>query len=143
MNPRGLLIFFAGLLFGGGLAVSGMTDPARIIGFLDVTGKWDPSLLGVMGGAVGTLGLSLLAYRKWVGPQGWFGTTLPAQNKDPVDRRLVIGSAIFGVGWGLGGFCPGPGIANLAALRLDAVVFVVAMAVGVVLARVLAKVDCD
>ena len=141
MNGRGLLIFFAGLLFGVGLAVSGMTDPARVVGFLDVTGNWDSSLIAVMGGAVGTLSLSLLAWRKWKGSEGWFGATLPARDDDPIDRRLVAGAAIFGAGWGLSGFCPGPGIAGLAALRVDAAILVGAMAVGMLLARVLARAD--
>ncbi|MBC7365227.1 MAG: YeeE/YedE family protein [Undibacterium sp.] len=141
MRTRNLVLFAAGILFGLGLAVSGMTDPARVTGFLDVTGNWDSSLIFVMGGAVATLGLGLLAWRKWVGAAGWFGTKLPPRDTDPVDRRLVPGAAIFGVGWGLGGFCPGPAIANLAALRLDALWFVAAMAVGMLLARVLVRAD--
>ncbi len=142
MNARRfLLLFVAGVLFGVGLAVSGMTDPTRVVGFLDVAGDWDYSLMFVMGGAVTTLALSLLAWRKWVGAKGWFGVTLPPRCNDPVDRRLIGGAAIFGIGWGLGGFCPGPAIANLTTLRLDVLIFVSAMAVGVVLARVIARVD--
>ena len=143
MNARNLLLFAAGLLFGVGLAISGMTDPQRVVGFLDIAGNWDYSLAFVMGGAVTTLGLSLIAWRKFVGDTGWFGTRLPARDPDPIDRRLVFGAAIFGAGWGLGGFCPGPAIANLAALRLDALLFVAAMAVGMILARVVARADCE
>lgn len=143
MNRRSLLIFAAGILFGLGLAVSGMTDPARVIGFLDVTGAWDPSLAFVMGGAVGTLGLGLFAWRKVVGAQGWFGTTLPVRDTEPVDRRLVIGALLFGVGWGLGGYCPGPAIAGLAALRTEALVFVSTMAAGMWLARVVGGADAE
>lgn len=141
MNRRNLVIFTAGILFGLGLAVSGMTDPGRVVGFLDVTGAWDPSLVFVMGGAVGTLGLSLLAWRRLVGGKGWFGTTLPRRDTDPIDRRLVIGALLFGVGWGLGGYCPGPGIAGLAGLRLESLVFVPAMAAGMWLARVVGGAD--
>ncbi len=126
---RLILIFVAGALFGAGLAISGMTDPARVIGFLDVFGHWDPSLLFVMGGAVGVYGLGMLILRR-SGNRG-----LPAGSSSPIDRRLVIGAAIFGLGWGLGGFCPGPSLANLGALRIEALVFVPAMALGMVLAQ--------
>jgi uncharacterized membrane protein YedE/YeeE len=143
MNRRDLVIFAAGVLFGLGLAVSGMTDPARVIGFLDVSGAWDPSLMFVMGGAVGILGLGLLVWRRLGGGKGWFGTTLPVRDNEPVDRRLVIGALIFGMGWGLGGYCPGPGIAGLAALRMESLVFVPAMAAGMWLARVVAGADAE
>jgi uncharacterized protein len=142
MKPSQIVVVLvAGVLFGFGLALSGMTDPARVVGFLDIAGAWDYSLAFVMGGAVGTLGLSLLAWRRWVGNAGWFGTTLPSRDSDRVDRRLIAGAAIFGIGWGLGGFCPGPAIANLAALHVDAAVVVVAMAAGMWLARVTAGAD--
>jgi uncharacterized membrane protein YedE/YeeE len=141
MNRRHLVIVFAGFLFGLGLAVSGMADPARVVGFLDVTGAWDPSLVFVMGGAVGTLALGLLAWRRSMGAKGWFGTTLPTCDTNPIDRRLVFGALLFGVGWGLGGYCPGPAIAGLAALRTEALVFVPAMAAGMWLARVVGGAD--
>jgi uncharacterized membrane protein YedE/YeeE len=143
MNRRNIVIFTAGILFGLGLAVSGMTDPARVIGFLDVTGAWDPSLVFVMGGAVGTLGLGLLMWRRLDGGKGWFGTMLPVRDNEPVDRRLIIGALIFGMGWGLGGYCPGPGIAALAAWRMEALVFVPAMAAGMWLARAVAGADAE
>ena len=141
MNVRNLILFLAGMLFGFGLALSGMTDPARVIGFLDVGGAWDYSLALVMGGAVMTLGLGLLLVRKLTGGAGWFGTRLPDRDTEPVDRRLVIGALIFGVGWGIGGFCPGPALANLAALRTDALVFVPAMVLGMWLSRVTCGAD--
>lgn len=120
----------AGSLFGVGLAVSGMTDPARVIAFLDVFGAWDPAaLLFVMAGAVGVYGLGMLVLRRFA------GLKLPPAESSPIDRRLVIGAAIFGVGWGLGGFCPGPALANLGALRIEALLFVPAMAIGMVLAQ--------
>ena len=137
------LFLMAGGLFGAGLAISGMTDPARVIGFLDVFGKWDPALLFVMAGATGTYGLGMLALRQIghgklaASPTKNFGCDLklPSTGSSPIDRQLVIGAAIFGVGWGLGGFCPGPSLANLGALRIEALVFVPAMAIGMLLVQ--------
>src|SRR5881397_3628052 len=102
-----LLVFLAGGLFGMGLAVSGMTDPGRVIGFLDVFGTWDPALLFVMAGAVGVYGLGMLILRRFENRN----LKLPPSTSSPIDRQLIIGAAIFGVGWGLGGFCPGPSLA--------------------------------
>jgi uncharacterized protein len=126
-----VLFFVAGGLFGMGLAISGMTDPARVIGFLNVFGAWDPALVFVMAGAVGMYGTGMLILRrvKNQNPQ------LPSARSSLIDRRLVIGAAIFGVGWGLGGFCPGPALANLGALRVEALLFVPAMAMGMFLAQ--------
>ena len=126
-----VLFFLAGALFGMGLAVSGMTDPARVIGFLNVFGAWDPALLFVMAGAVGVYGLGMLILRRVKNRN----LELPSAASSPIDRQLVIGSAIFGVGWGLGGFCPGPALANLGALRVEALLFVPAMAIGMFLAQ--------
>ncbi|MEY4939450.1 MAG: hypothetical protein RIQ93_1185 [Verrucomicrobiota bacterium] len=136
MNARLFVLLIAGALFGAGLAVSGMTDPARVTSFLDVTGKWDPSLMFVMGGAIPAFGLGLIIFRRRTGGLGWFGARLPASEPDPIDRRLVLGSAIFGIGWGWSGICPGPGIANLAAFHPEALAFVPAMAAGMLIARV-------
>ncbi|MEO5753627.1 MAG: DUF6691 family protein [Chthoniobacterales bacterium] len=124
-----VLILVAGALFGAGLAISGMTDPARVIGFLDLFGKWDPALLFVMGGAVGVYGFGMLMLRR--GGE-W---KLPDASSSPIDRRLVLGAAIFGLGWGLGGFCPGPALADLGGIRNEALVFVPAMALGMFLAQ--------
>lgn len=135
MNGRLLTLFGAGALFGCGLAVSGMTDPTRVIAFLDVTGAWDASLMFVMAGAVATFGLGLLAWRKRAGGAGWFGAKLPTCGTDPISRRLMAGALVFGIGWGLGGFCPGPALANLAGWRVESLAFVPAMAVGMLLAR--------
>lgn len=130
MKAEKLFLFLvAGGLLGSGLAVSGMTDPARVIGFLDVFGAWDPALLFVMAGAVGVYGLGMLVLRRF------HGLKLPSTASSPIDRRLVIGAAIFGLGWGLGGFCPGPSLANLGALRVEALLFVPAMAIGMLLAQ--------
>ena len=132
-----VLVLLAGGLFGSGLAVSGMTDPARVIGFLDLFGAWDPALLFVMAGAVGVYGVGMLVLRRF----GSQGLTLPAASSSSIDRRLVIGAAIFGMGWGLGGFCPGPALANLGALRTEALVFVPAMAIGMFFAQRIFGVD--
>ena len=126
-----ILFFVAGGLFGTGLAISGMTDPARVIGFLDLFGAWDPALLFVMAGAVGVYGLGMLILRRVKNRE----LNLPSATSSPIDRKLVIGSGIFGVGWGLGGFCPGPALANLGALRVEALLFVPAMAIGMFLAQ--------
>jgi|SRR5205807_5197382 len=126
-----VLFFVAGGLFGTGLAVSGMTDPARVIGFLDVFGAWDPALLFVMAGAVGVYGLGMLILRRVKNRD----LNLPSATSPPIDRQLVIGSGIFGVGWGLGGFCPGPALANLGALQIEALFFVPTMVIGMLLAQ--------
>src|SRR5436190_15030764 len=124
-------VFLAGALFGAGLAISGMTDPGRVIGFLDVCGAWDPALLFVMAGAVGVYGTGMLVLRHLRSPN----VQLPSAASSPIDRGLLVGAAVFGVGWGLSGFCPGPALANLGALRLSALVFVPAMIIGMLLAQ--------
>ena len=125
---RLLIIFISGALFGTGLAISGMTDPQRVIDFLDITGNWDPTLAFVMGGAIGVFapGWMLLKRRG----RGVCGAKLPDLSPDPISKSLIVGSALFGIGWGIGGFCPGPALANLAALRPEAGLFTVAMLVG-------------
>jgi uncharacterized membrane protein YedE/YeeE len=128
---RSFLVFLAGALFGTGLAISGMTDPGRVIGFLDVFGAWDPALLFVMAGAVAVYGVGILILRRFQNQN----LKLPSTGSSPIDRPLVIGAAIFGVGWGLGGFCPGPALANLGAFRIEALIFVPAMAMGMLLAQ--------
>lgn len=133
---RAFTVLVAGILFGIGLAISGMTDPARVIGFLDVDGKWDPSLAFVMAGAVGAYGLAMFVQARLKNGAGWFGTTLPKRSeREPISRALVIGSIVFGIGWGLGGFCPGPAIGNLGAWRTEALIFVPAMALGMFIAQ--------
>jgi uncharacterized membrane protein YedE/YeeE len=133
--PKFIILLFAGALFGGGLALSGMTDPARVIGFLDVAGDWDPRLMFVMAGALGTYGLGIAVARKKRSGLGWFGNRLPCADKHPINAGLIVGSALFGVGWGLSGFCPGPALANLSAAHSEALVFVPAMALGMLLAQ--------
>jgi hypothetical protein len=126
---RGLFVPFAcGALFAVGLGLSGMTDPRKIIGFLDLLGDWDPSLAFVMAGA---LAVHVPFYR-WFSRRPSFaitGTCGPTTER-PVDRSLLAGAAIFGAGWGLGGFCPGPAIVSLVTLAPDVLVFASAMLVG-------------
>lgn len=119
---------FAGLIFGIGLLVSGMADPGKVLGFLDVAGHWDPSLAFVMGGAVAVGMLAFgIARRRTVSLLGE-PVRMPASRA--IDRRLLAGSAVFGIGWGIAGFCPGPALVAFGAGELKALVFVVAMAAG-------------
>jgi uncharacterized membrane protein YedE/YeeE len=126
-----------GALFGFGLALSGMVEPVRVRGFLDVTGAWDPTLMFVMGGAVMVTGLAyplvLRRARPILGEKFW----LP--EREDVDLRLVAGAVIFGVGWGIGGLCPGPALAALALGSPGVWIFVAAMVVGIVAHRVLVE----
>jgi uncharacterized protein len=123
--------FLAGLLFGCGLLVAGMTNPAKVLAFLDLAGAWDPSLMLVMGGAiaVGACGFALVRHRA-VTP---LGCPIDQPSGQGIDRRLVIGSVIFGIGWGLAGICPGPGLVSLAAGEWQAAWFVGGMAGGMLL----------
>ena len=133
------LLFFSGLLFGAGLALSGMTDPSRVIGFLDLTGEWDPTLAFVMGGALLVFGGGMLVLRRLGGGKGCFGCELPKADSEPIGKKLLLGAACFGVGWGLAGFCPGPALANLGLLRVEALVFVPMMALGMAANRLLGR----
>jgi uncharacterized membrane protein YedE/YeeE len=120
--------FVAGLVFGLGLVVSGMANPAKVLGFLDIAGKWDPSLLFVM---VGAIAVGLVAFAV-AGRRTTTALGLPMQlpTARPIDARLVGGSLLFGIGWGLAGFCPGPAIVALGAGYGKAGAFVAAMLVG-------------
>ena len=118
----------AGLIFGLGLILSGMADPAKVLGFLDLAGAWDPSLMFVMGGAIGVafVGFAAAARRK-VTPTGE-PINLPTARR--IDRPLVIGALLFGIGWGIGGFCPGPALVGVGMLEPKALLFVLAMLGG-------------
>jgi hypothetical protein len=124
----------AGLLFGLGLAVSGMTQPGKVIAFLDVAGAFDPSLAFVMAGAIAVHALAHRLITRRRAPL--FDRTFHLPRRTDVDRRLLVGAALFGVGWGLGGFCPGPALVSLATLRSDVIVFVLAMTTGMLLQHV-------
>jgi uncharacterized membrane protein YedE/YeeE len=120
--------FVVGLLFGVGLMASGMTDPGKVIGFLDLFGAWDPSLALVMGGAVvvGFFAFALAKKRTTT----FLGGALRFPTSTQMDKPLVIGSLLFGAGWGLGGFCPGPALVSMADGQAKAMLFVAAMLVG-------------
>lgn len=130
--------FLIGLLFGLGLMISGMTDPGKVLGFLDLAGLWDPSLAFVMGGAVavGVFGFAFARKRT----QSFWGDAMHMPSARHIDRRLVIGSSMFGVGWGLAGFCPGPALVSAAAGHPKALGFVAAMLVGMWLFEMLERV---
>lgn len=122
--------FLVGLLFGLGLILSGMTDPGKVTGFLDLFGLWDPSLALVMGGAiaVGFFAFTLAKKRT----TNFLGGMLRLPAKNQIDKPLIIGSLLFGAGWGLAGFCPGPALVSMASGQPKALVFVVAMLIGMV-----------
>lgn len=124
----------SGLLFGAGLALSGMTQPSKVMAFLDFTGDWDPSLAFVMMGAIAVHAVLYRLVRRRSSPL--FQTTFHVPTRRDVDPRLVAGAALFGLGWGLGGFCPGPGIVSAASLDPSALVFVAAMLGGMLLQHV-------
>ena len=133
-----LIAVLSGLLFGIGLLASGMTDPAKVKGFLDLFGLWDPSLALVMGGAIaiGLIGFTLASRRT----NSWSGEPIDLPKSTVVDWRLVLGGILFGVGWGIAGYCPGPGIVAASAGSLAAGVFVVAMLAGMTIHdRLIAK----
>lgn len=118
----------AGLVFGLGLIVSGMANPAKVLGFLDLSGSWDPSLAFVMGGAVAVaaFAFTFVKGRK----QSLLGADMKLSTSRVIDRRLVLGSILFGVGWGVAGFCPGPSLVALGMGEVKALVFVIAMLAG-------------
>ena len=129
--------FLVGLVFGSGLIVSGMTNPAKVIGFLDLAGAWDPSLALVMGGAiaVGLLAFTLAKKRS----VSLLGLPMQLPRATQIDKRLVLGSLTFGVGWGLAGICPGPALVLLSAGVGESVSFVVAMLAGMAIFEILER----
>ena len=132
---KALMALLVGLLFGLGLILSGMTDPSKVLGFLDLAGNWDPSLAFVMGGAllVGSLVFPFVTER----PKSILGDSMRLRTATQIDRRLVLGSLTFGVGWGLAGYCPGPALASLAQGGIKPLLFFAAMLAGMALFEVL------
>ena len=129
--------FFVGLLFGLGLILSGMTDPSKVIGFLDIFGLWDPSLALVIGGAIAVGFFAFaLAKKRTV---NFLGGALHLPKSSQIDTPLVIGAVLFGAGWGLAGFCPGPALVSLASGQIKAAAFVVFMLAGMQLFEILAR----
>ena len=120
--------YLIGVLFGFGLLVSGMSNPQKILNFLDITGSWDPSLMFVMGGAVieGLAGFYVVSQRS----EAFFGGALHIPTRRDITKPLLMGSFIFGAGWGIAGFCPGPALVSLGSGQLKALVFVIAMLIG-------------
>jgi uncharacterized protein len=128
---RNVSAFAAGLAFGIGLIVSGMTRPSKVLAFLDVFGDWDPSLLFVMGGAVGVYAIGYGLRREK--PIAADAFAVPSTGK--VDARLLLGAAVFGVGWGISGYCPGPAVVSLGAGSIGVFVFLACVLAGMALTR--------
>ncbi|WP_223414753.1 MULTISPECIES: DUF6691 family protein [unclassified Pseudomonas] len=130
-----LTAFFAGLIFGLGLLLAGMANPAKVLAFLDVAGAWDPSLALVMGGAIAVAVIPLNWARK--NKQSLLGARMQLPVKRELDPRLIGGSLVFGVGWGIAGICPGPAVAILLTGHWQIIIFVLAMLAGMYLFSVL------
>ncbi|ATG35345.1 putative transporter component [Phaeobacter piscinae] len=133
---RLLLSFSAGGLFGLGLFLSGMTDTQKVQGWLDIFGAWDPTLAFVMGGAILPMAL---AWQLTRGRAPLVGGSFPAPPRQELDRRLIIGSVLFGIGWGLAGLCPGPAIASLSYGGTGGIIFIAALLVGMMAAPPVAQ----
>ena len=129
--------FFVGLLFGVGLILAGMTDPSKVLGFLDLAGTWDPSLAFVMGGGI-LVGLGAFATAK-KRTTTCFGGAMHLPTSAVIDKRLIGGGLLFGAGWGLAGFCPGPAIVSMGAGQPKAAVFVAAMLAGMAVFEILER----
>ncbi len=130
---RAVAALISGLLFGLGLAVSQMVNPAKVLGFLDVAGGWDPSLALVLAAAAG---VTLIGYRLALArPKPVFAPNFTLPERTKIDARLIIGAALFGIGWGLAGLCPGPGLASLVFGQFESLFFLGTMGIGLYLAR--------
>lgn len=134
---RNFVALASGLLFGAGLAFSGMADPARVQAFLDLFGNWDPTLAFVMGGAIIPMALAWIIKRRLHAPLAAPAFDLPGTTK--LDRPLAVGAIMFGMGWGIGGLCPGPALADLGIVPLAVLPFVGAMFAGMALQRIVVR----
>lgn len=134
---RSLWAFLAGSIFGVGLLISGMTDPRKVIGWLDIFGDWDPTLAFVLGGAVGVMSIAWRIASLRQTPV--MGGTFPTPPDPRLGRNLVVGSVLFGMGWGLSGLCPGPALASILWTGTDGMVFLIAMAAGMLAAPRVSK----
>jgi uncharacterized membrane protein YedE/YeeE len=130
-----LFAFASGLIFGLGLILAGMANPAKVLGFLDVAGTWDPSLVFVMAGAIMIGFVAFLFAKKRT--QSFLGLPMQMPTNQLIDKRLVFGSALFGIGWGLAGICPGPGIVLLGVGEIKGLVFLSALVLGVLIFRLI------
>ena len=132
-----ILIYLIGLVFGLGISISGMANPAKVINFFDVAGSWDPSLIFVMGGAVSVAFLGYRLVLRRPAPAWGKGFNLPGTRQ--IDARLIGGSLVFGIGWGIAGFCPGGALPALGTGRVEVIIFVAALVAGVLIAKALQK----
>ncbi|RPE71732.1 hypothetical protein EDD53_0859 [Pacificibacter maritimus] len=131
-----LVTYLIGLIFGLGISIGGMANPAKVVNFFDVAGTWDPSLIFVMGGALVT---TFIGYRfvfgRWTAPA--FGETFSLPTNRKLDKRLIGGAAVFGVGWGIAGFCPGGALPALGTGSFDVIIFCIALIAGILAAKFL------
>jgi hypothetical protein len=125
---QNLIALLCGIIFGIGLSLSQMINPNKVLNFLDVTGNWDPSLLFVMMGALAVAFVSFKLILKR--PASIFGEGFHISKKSSIDKSLILGAAIFGIGWGMSGYCPGPAVSGLGLLSLESVIMVVAIYLG-------------
>ena len=133
----GIVALLSGVLFGLGLVVSGMTQPQKVIGFLDLFGNWDPSLAFVM---VGAIGVHFVAYQFASSKSSpFFADAFHVPTNKDINKPLLVGAALFGVGWGLGGYCPGPAITSLVTFSPEVIGFVVAMTIGMFVQDIFVK----
>jgi uncharacterized membrane protein YedE/YeeE len=132
-----LIVFISGMLFGAGVTISGMVNPMKVLNFLDIFGTWDATLIFVMGAGllVTLMGYQIILKRK----APLFAASFRLPTSQDIDANLLGGAALFGLGWGLGGFCPGPAVASLVFGRIESIMFVVAMAAGMLLTRQIQK----
>ncbi|MEL0131523.1 MAG: DUF6691 family protein [Betaproteobacteria bacterium] len=134
---KNVLALISGLVFGFGLILSGMANPAKVIGFLDIAGSWDPSLAFVMGGAI-AIGFFAFKYAE-TRDTTLLGEELNLPRNNTIDKRLIGGSLVFGAGWGLGGFCPGPGLVSLGMGYSGGIIFALSMVVGMLAFELIQK----
>ena len=134
---KNVLALISGLVFGFGLILSGMANPAKVIGFLDIAGSWDPSLAFVMGGAI-AIGFFAFKYAE-TRDTTFLGEELSLPRNNTIDKRLIGGSLVFGAGWGLGGFCPGPGLVSLGMGYSGGIIFALSMVVGMLAFELIQK----
>ena len=132
-----LIVFISGMLFGAGVTISGMVNPMKVLNFFDIFGTWDATLIFVMGAGllVTLIGYQIIFKRK----VPLYASSFRLPTSQHIDAKLLSGAALFGVGWGLSGFCPGPAVASLVFGRIESITFVIAMAAGMILAKQLQK----
>lgn len=131
-----IVSFISGLIFAAGLSISGMTNPQKVKGFLDIFGNWDISLAFVM---VGAISLNFFSFKKIINKKPLYSNSHTIPTKSDIDLSLVLGAIIFGTGWGLLGICPGPAIVNLATLNKNSILFVISMTAGMALFKIFDK----